>query len=214
MAAAMAVALRFQFRTVMGSLEDEIVAVADVLLERNLAQMVAAAEPILRSTYLASAAQSFDAGLGIEWVTLTDHGAVWASDYSFSLVRGINATTRSRLQAEVATALEEGLSTLELRNRLAPIFGPIRAEAIAVTETTRAAVEGQHQWVEELTQLGISVITSWITAGDARVCEICAPLDGQVRMLIGYIHPAGQIFFSPPAHTRCRCSELMEPVGE
>lgn len=169
--------------------------------------------PVLAAIFALRAEQTLATGdFGIELVTLTDQAALWAADYSFELVSGINATSQAALQAEVSRALELGLGNRELRNRLMGTFGPMRAEAIAVTETTRAAIEGQLAWASELQRMGISTTRRWLTAGDARVCWRCAPLDGQERGPDGYVHPQGMVFDAPPAHTRCRCDELIEPL--
>lgn len=39
----------------------------------------------------------------------------------------------------------------------------------------------------------------WQTAGDVRVCPLCAPLHGAI------LGEAGDARFGPPRHARCRC---------
>lgn len=208
--------LQRQFRDVMAGIDEGPdglpIMGAPRALEETRGRMAQTLQPVLEAIWLASAAESFDAAIGIEWIALTEEAAFWAADYSFALVSGLNATTQRQLQLNVARAMQEGWSIPELRSRLAPWFGPSRAEAIAITETTRAATFGQHAWVDKLTSVGVSVITSWLTARDARVCWRCGPLDGMLRMPGGYQHPAGMVYDAPPAHVRCRCTELMEPV--
>lgn len=167
--------------------------------------------PALQSIFLASAAQLLEAQpVGVDWAVINDRGTAWAGDYSFELVRNLNETTRTTLQREVSRAMDQGLSIGDIRSRLAPTFGPVRAELIATTETTRAATEGQREFIAQLETLGVRTIASWLTAQDERVCPICMPLDGIVRENGVYRHPDGGVFGGPPAHPRCRCAEIFD----
>jgi SPP1 gp7 family putative phage head morphogenesis protein len=83
----------------------------------------------------------------------------------------------------------------DLIESLDSLYGPVRAEMIAVTETTRAAVQGQAALVDELNKEGIVMVATFLTSEDETVCPICAPLNGK------------QVDESefPPLHPRCRC---------
>ena len=84
---------------------------------------------------------------------------------------------------------------------LSPIFGPVRAEKIAQTETTRAYAEGSIQAYEAS---GVVEEIEWLTVGDAEAedCDICGPLDHK-RVTIGEEFAPG--ITAPPGHVKCRC---------
>lgn len=91
---------------------------------------------------------------------------------------------------------------------LEPAFGPIRAEAIAVTETTRIYIHSE-------TAAGDANPNTtkyrWLTARDERVCDTCGPLDGQVvaKGSVGFVSN-GRVIGFDVAHVRCRCRITQE----
>ena len=137
---------------------------------------------------------------------------------AFGSVPNLNITSRQQF-AQVFEMWQRGdlpqsildMSTggmEDLINALQPLFGPERAERIAVTETThiyarstQAAADAQ----PDVTYLRLS------TAADERVCPICGPLHGYTRPKNRpyYLHPTlGEVTL--PAHVCCRCRELLE----
>ena len=80
-----------------------------------------------------------------------------------------------------------------------------RADAIARTESMRAANEGQAvAWRHALQQGTIAhgeAMKMYLTASDELVCPICAPLDGQLTPIDGDWDGN-----APPLHPNCRCS--------
>lgn len=86
-------------------------------------------------------------------------------------------------------------------------IGKVRARTIARTETIAAHAEGQLDTLKALGVEEVSVMVEWATAGDDRVCDLCADLSGVVlkideaRMLI-------------PRHPNCRCAWMPANVGE
>lgn len=90
------------------------------------------------------------------------------------------------------------LSPAEIADEVAKIFGPTRAEAIAVTETTAAQHAGGEAAVNA--NLGLEEMDLWITRQDEKVCPICQPLDRLPRSRWTSQQPSG-----PPAHPNCRC---------
>ena len=123
------------------------------------------------------------------------------------------------MQSAISRGLQEGLSIDDITDQLKGTFGTGRAHSIAVTETTRASVEGQRGFIGELNKLGVFTNKFWLTARDNRVDDlICKPLDGVVQQNGVYSHPVtGVAYNAPPAHTNCRCAEddqLIEDVEE
>ncbi len=109
------------------------------------ASAAAVNETILGGIFQASAFQvDIQIGQGLIANTVVENrAAVWASQYSFELVRGINATTLAKLRKAISRGLQEGLSIDDITALLKSTFGTGRAHSIAVTETTRASIEGQ-----------------------------------------------------------------------
>lgn len=83
---------------------------------------------------------------------------------------------------------------------LAPSLGPQNAEDIAVTETTAAINTGEMEAGKKAERAGATIVVTWKTEKDDRVCPVCRPLDGQPESVWGEKFRNG-----PPAHPRCRC---------
>lgn len=126
----------------------------------------------------------------------------WARQYSFDLVSGIMDTTRTQLQNAVGDFFEQSMTFEELRAKLSRTFSPVRAEMIARTEVTRAAVEGEKVIAEELQKQGVTGQYRHQTRNDERVCPICGPRHDQII--------TDGVF--PPLHIRCRCFVNWEPI--
>lgn len=140
----------------------------------------------------------------------------WAKEYGFEMVKGINDTSRKA----IAEALEQFADVpdfifQDFADMIAPTFGPVRSEMIAVTETTRAYYEGGAAAIDEIRRGGIKMVGIWETANDDRVCPICGPLHGVFETQPGskqWEHPERGIMGGPPAHVRCRCDIRYEVV--
>lgn len=172
--------------------------------------------PFFDQIYLSQAEEMLRVhpAIGVDWALVNEAAAEWSRQYAYDLVRGITAHTREALARAVSGFFEEALTREELVGRIGGLFGPVRAEMIAVTEVTRAAAEGQQGLVTEAAALGIEMIDTWSTRNDELVCPICGPLHG--RDADGYepgrvpywIHPdTGERYGKPPAHPRCRCND-------
>ena len=122
----------------------------------------------------------------------------YARLYRYGQIKGITDTTRKQVQEAIAEWIRSGdpLSTLEAK--LSPIFGKVRAQMIASTETTRIFASANKNTFEST---GFVSEFRWMTTQDDRVCPICAPRDQQVYNM-NEEHP--------PAHPRCRC--WIQPV--
>lgn len=144
-------------------------------------------------------------GIGFDWQLAHTEAARWASTYSYELVRGINSTTRGRLQVAIDEWFRNGDTLPQLRKELAPTFGRKRANMIAATETTRAAREGSVIGYEHS---GVVGEAEWVTVNDEKVCPVCGSLHGKRATLRGTFDGASY----PPAHPGCRC--FVRPVIE
>lgn len=147
-------------------------------------------------------------GIGVDWGLVNADAANWARTYGFDLVKDIGDTTRAALREKVPAFFEEARTIGDLRESLAPLFGDTRAQMIAVTETTRASVQGQRGTVDAIQRQGIQMQAVWLTNNDETVCPVCRPLNGVKRGDDGlYHHPNGLSYDMPPAHVNCRCNE-------
>jgi len=166
-------------------------------------RMRATVEPLLMNTFLVSAEDAMiQLTIGVDWGLVNQSAIDWASRYTFDLVTGINNTSRGVIQRGIDAYFRDGLSNKELASLLEPTFGPVRAEMIAVTETTRASVEGGREIDRQIEKdnPNIRMIPIWLTANDDRVCPICGPRHNQPITNGEY----------PPAHPRCRCDYRSE----
>lgn len=138
------------------------------------------------------------AAFGIDIAKANETSIKWAREYTFELVKGINANTQKTIADSIAWYFSNpGTTVGELNELLSPTFGPARAEMIAVTEVTRAYSQGVEIADNELKQLGIETDEFWETNYDELVCDICGTLDGKKK---------GEEWDTPPpAHPRCRC---------
>ena len=160
---------------------------------RELAQTLG---PFLEDVYIEQSLEMMNSQpIGIDWAVVNQGAVNWARDYSFNLVSGINDTSRTALQATVGAYYERGQTIGQLTDRLSGIFGPVRAELIATTEITRAAVEGERAIVRELNKQGVQMVPIWNTNEDSLVCPLCGPRAN--KEITDGIYP--------PLHPRCRC---------
>ena len=176
-------------------------------------QMAAEVEPVLMDIYLGQA-QAFmgTISIGVDWDMVNKGAAEYARKYGYDLVREIFRKTEEgvtdilrALQTEIPNFYEEGMNLGQLEARLGRWFSPVRAEMIAITETTRAATEAEREIVREIEQdSGIKMVPIWITENDELVCPECGPRHEQVIEDGVY----------PPAHPRCRCWTVHEFAKE
>lgn len=160
-------------------------------------RVAASLTPLMEELALATGATLMQSQpIGVEWGLVNRRAAQWARRYTFDLVTGINRTTQDALQEKIAAFYEEQQTLRDLRRSLEPLFGLVRAEMIAATETTRAAVEGERRFVEELNREGVQLTPFHVTNRDDIVCPICRPRHKEeITMETEW----------PPLHVRCRC---------
>lgn len=113
-------------------------------------------------------------------------------DYTDEWWEQFNASTRRQLRNLIAQAEAQGMTTAQVAQRLAPLFGPQRARTIAVSELTNLMGMGAQ---ETYRRAGFGY-WEWRTVRDARVDEICTRLDRRrFPMSVRFRR----------AHVHCRC---------
>lgn len=142
----------------------------------------------------------------VEETSIEERAEFFARNYIEEAVPRIVRHSRERLLAAVRDFFELPLTMGELRERLARVFGPVRAETVAATEVTRAAVAGEMEVAQLLRERGFVLRAIWRTSEDETVCPTCAPLEGGVQG-IDWHDP-------PPAHSRCRCFVVHEVIPQ
>ena len=135
--------------------------------------------------------------VAIDWNRVIGEATNWADTYSFGMVKDVNAISQANLQEQLRLFYNNQLSLKDMKANLLPIFGPVRAAAIATTETTRGFERGQDILEEHLKQSGVLTDRQWFTEPGA--CAICAPNEGKFRDRDGWTTSGA------PAHPNCRC---------
>lgn len=167
-------------------------------------QMIAVLRPRVESMALEAVA-SQAASVPVVWdeAVIAREAADWASRYVYDLVESINVNTQNLLRDQVRRFIETpGMTVGELRRQLTPAFGETRAQAIAVTETTRAFAQGERLVQDELRRGGLEMEMYWNASMDEKtMCDLCGALDGKPEREWAALgaHDA------PPLHPRCRC---------
>lgn len=154
------------------------------------------------------------------WQAVNESVINWVDDYytniDFSLdlvgsIPNLNETGRTSFarafldwqRGELETAgYADGLP--QLIRAIEPTFGRVRAERIAVTETTRIFYESTWQAANANPNV---LYLRWYTAADERVCPVCGPLHLAVIPKAQRTWAGG---VSIPAHPNCRCVAIEE----
>jgi Phage Mu protein F like protein len=128
-----------------------------------------------------------------------------------------DARAVDRLRGEtLARALDAGLPPAQAQAtadqvaaQAARRFLRARAQLIARTETIRAQELTRHLTWDRLQREGalpLALVVEWATAEDAKVCELCDPLDGDQVPLGGKFEGG---YAHPPRHPACRCTTVL-----
>jgi hypothetical protein len=152
------------------------------------------------------------------WEAINEAVIGWVNDYYTNLdveivgsVPNINATSRTDFarafldwqRGELETAgYADGLP--QLIRAIEPTFGAVRAERVAVTESTRIYYESTYQAANANPYI---VALRWVTAADEIVCPICGPNHTVTVPKAQRVWPNGA---SIPAHPNCRCRAIEE----
>ena len=160
-------------------------------------------EPELTAIFMTQAELLMNTvNIGVDWTLVNQRAVDFARSYTFDLVSGIVERDKVLLQSAIGDYFAQDLSIGQLTSRLSGAYGPVRAEMIAVTETTRAAVEGEKALAAEIEKMTgvIRMVGYWITERDGNVCAICQVNDRKPTAEVGF----------PPLHPRCRCNVRYE----
>lgn len=203
-ARAMGPAFRNARRSITAVLDEALLREEDLteipldVWDQLASELQRAIRPQLETAYIEAAQElSGGIGFGVDEMALASAAQKWAATYSFDLVTGINATSKERLAGVLTDFFAAPMSNRDLQEKLAAIYGPRRANTIAITEVTRAAAEGQAWIARQLGAAGVSMIAIWETRLDEFVCPVCGPRHDTAQ---------GTVWFMlPPAHPNCRC---------
>lgn len=119
----------------------------------------------------------------------------------------VTETTVQQLRETLGEGWDAGEGIEKLAARVREVFDQAtrhRSFTIARTETTAAANMAQ---IAVMDRAGVQY-KQWLTGRDARVCPLCAPLDGKVVRIDEEFEPG---VFAPPRHPGCRCTTLAAP---
>ena len=152
------------------------------------------------------------------WEAVNDAVINWVEDYYTNIdiealgsIPNLNDFSRTDFarafldwqRGELETAgYADGLP--QLIRAIEPTFGAVRAERIAVTESTRIYYESTYQAANANPYI---VALRWYSAADERVCPICGPNHTVVVPKNQRVWPNGA---SIPAHPNCRCRAIEE----
>jgi SPP1 gp7 family putative phage head morphogenesis protein len=144
------------------------------------------------------------AGISFDRTLYNQRAEQWARSYTDDLLAELGTTTERIVGDAVGDWIKRDGATIgELNEALTPAFGAARANAIAVTETTRAFANGQEEAYKA------EGITEWIwrTNKDEMVCKYCGGANNKTVKIgepFGY-DAKGNPVTKPPFHPRCRC---------
>jgi len=167
-------------------------------------------EPILVAFFVDQAIEAMvEIAIDLDPVVINTDAIEWAEANSEKWLQEAFGKTYEGVSVLVPKAYEEGWTRKELAKQLEKYYSPARAEMIAITEMTRAQVEGEKAFQERLFEMtGVRKVPIWKTANDERVCPVCGPNNEMPIIDDEY----------PPAHPRCRCrlahkiEEMLTPI--
>ncbi len=138
---------------------------------------------------------------------------------TFNELKGITDAMAQQISRVLAQGLADGLAPATLARQLTAVIGSglgltdtlgrfipaqRRATILARTEIIRAHSEATLQEFRNWGVAGVTVEVEFATAGDNRVCQQCANLEGSIFT----IEQASGII---PVHAQCRCAWLPVP---
>lgn len=150
------------------------------------------------------------AGIAFNPALANASAAQWARNYTDQILESLGTTSEKGIGEIIAKWAETPGATVGQLQQSLSKFGAVRAQAIAVTETTRAYAEGEEMAYK---QEGLEE-WRWNTNRDEIVCPVCGPLNNKI-VKIGELFAVvkGKEIRKPPAHVHCRCfvSPIVKP---
>lgn len=129
---------------------------------------------------------------------------------NFQELRGVTAAMDQAIGRTLAEGMASGLGPRQIArnlNRQVDKIGIRRATVLARTEVIRAHHVATIGTYRQARVEGVRVKAEWDTAGDDRVCEDCAFMEGRVFSL-------DEVEGLIPLHPLCRCVAIPAGVGE
>ncbi len=169
-------------------------------LESDLRRALA---PLLLLVYVESADQlARQQNLRVDRDSVVREGRDWATQQSGQLAAEITGSTRERVEDAIERLVRGDIQSSDFAARMETLFGPQRAEDLAIGAVTDAVSAGEIGLIAILAAMGEEDLPEpiWWTEDDGRVCEVCGPFHGTGRDVWGSEFPYG-----PKAHKRCRC---------
>ena len=184
----------------------------DSFWENEKRQLLAVLKPRLEQmalTGMINAARQ--AGIAFDMTLYNQRAESWARAYTDQLLEDFISTSKTKQGTFVQGAgkavadwiARPGATVGELNAEIGKLYGPERANVIAVTETTRAFANGQE---EAYKAEGITQWT-WRTNRDELVCPYCGGVNNKT-VDIGKpfgMDAKGKPVLKPPYHPNCRC---------
>lgn len=136
---------------------------------------------------------------------------------TYSKLKGITDAMENMISSSLAEGMAEGRNPYQIARILArrvdgagfdlsikdkmgrQVSAIQRARTLARTEVIASHAEASLNTYESAGLQGVEVEAEWSTAGDDRVCPLCAPLEGQIFTIA---EARGML----PRHPQCRCS--------
>lgn len=160
--------------------------------------------PYIRESIVTGARNAFlelsaTADLGIAWDIINESAISWAATYTSEIVAQVSKTSMAAFLEHFEPWVRSGEPLQSLVDVLTPYYGPVRANMVAVTETTRAFAQGNLlAWKKTGMVDGFNVMT----AEDDKVCPIC------IGEKLKNPHTMDQA--APAYHVNCRC--YIQPI--
>lgn len=127
---------------------------------------------------------------------------------AFEELRGVSSSMAQQMNRILAQGMADGKGAVQIAREMAKKIEGIsktRALLIARTEIINAHAEGQLDGFQELGVGSLGVDVEFSTAGDDRVCPVCAGMEGKIFT----IEEARGVI---PVHPNCRCAWIPAPV--
>lgn len=118
---------------------------------------------------------------------------------AMGMAEGMGPRQIARLLNKAITGQGESMAIIDSLGRKIP--AKRRAEILARTEIIRAHHSANIGEYRAAGMMGIQIQAEHLTAGDARVCPICAPLNGK-------LYSIDEAEYIIPVHPQCRCVAL------